>query len=90
MSLKELRLKRTKQLSKLETMGKSLEGSVDKNLIIILSKADPTCTASELDTQTILTAAQNMHENTVTLKALSVTIQRLQEEVSGYKRKKDP
>ncbi len=83
MSLKKLRLKRTKQLSKLEAIHKSLEDCIDQNLIVILSKADPTCMTSELDTKTILNAAQNLHENTATLKALGKTIQRLREELSG-------
>lgn len=88
MSLKELRLKRKKQLSKLEAMHKSLEYCIDQNLMVILTKADPTCAASELDTQAILIAAQNLHENTVTLKTLSNPIKRLREEESGYKPKR--
>lgn len=91
MSLKELRLKRQKQLSRLETLHRSLEGSIDQNLLVILSKADPTCKASELDTKAILTAAQDLHEYTVIIDGVSKTIQRLKEELlSSYKTKKAP
>lgn len=83
MSLKESRLKRTRQLSKLEAIHRSLGDIIDKSLIVILSKADPVCMASELDTKTILTAAQDLHESIVTIKTLNKTIQRLREELSA-------
>ena len=91
MSLKELRLKRKKQLSKLEALHRSLEGCIDQNLIVILSKADPTCKASELDTKAILNAAQSLHEYTVIINGVSRTIRRLREELlPSYKQKKRP
>ncbi|UZJ39168.1 MULTISPECIES: hypothetical protein [unclassified Prosthecochloris] len=85
MSRNELGEKRKRQLCKLEAMYKSLEKSIDNSLIAILSKTDPGRTAHELDTKMILTAAQNLHETTVTIKALSKTIQRLREELYSSK-----
>lgn len=86
MSRNELGQKRKRQLCKLEAMYKYLEKSIDNSLIAILSKTDPGCTAHELDTNTILTAAQNLHESTVTLKALNKTILRLREELYSSKK----
>ena len=83
MSLTDLRLKRKGQLSDLQAKRKTLEARADNNLLVIVSKADTIPDVAELDTQAILTAAQELHENVTAICALDNKIDQILEELHG-------
>lgn len=83
MSLTDLRLKRKGQLSDLQAKRKTLAAKADNNLIVIISKADTLPDVAELDTQAILTAAQELDENVTKICELDNTIDQILEELHG-------
>lgn len=83
MSLTDLRLKRKGQLSDLQAKRKTLDAKADNNLLIIVSKADTIPDVAELDTQAILTAAQELHENVTAICALDNKIDQILEDLHG-------
>lgn len=83
MSLTDLRLKRKGQLSDLQAKRKTLEAKADNNLIVIISKADTIADVAVLDTQSLLTAAQELHENVTAICALDNKIDQILEELHG-------
>lgn len=83
MSLTDLRLKRKGQLSDLQAKRKTFEAKADNNLIVIIGKADTVADAAELQTQAILTAAQELHETVTAICALDNKIDQILEELHG-------
>lgn len=83
MSLTDLRLKRKGQLSDLQAKRKTLEAKADNNLIVIVGKADTVADAADLDTQSLLTAAKELHDNVTAIQALDNKIDQILEELHG-------
>ena len=83
MSLTDLRLKRKGQLSDLQAKRKTLEAKADNNLIVIISKADTIADVADLDTQSLLTAAKELHDNVTAIQALDNKIDQILEELHG-------
>ena len=83
MSLTDLRLKRKGQLADLQAKRKTLEVKVENNLVVIHGKADTIIDVEKLDTQSLLTAAQELRENVTAICALDNKIDQILEELHG-------
>ena len=78
-----LRQKRRGQKAELESKRKPIAAAADEALATILMKADALRHATELDTQSILYAAQRLHDNADALRQIDQAIAEINLELNG-------